>query len=159
MNSDLIDQKKHVTDIVHYLLNGPDDNGFRFDRSIPWRKMMIEVPEAFAYLALYLEKLGQNSGHPVKNWDALEKSFFNANDKDALYRTIKVYIRSHLNTILWNEGHATLHYFSHGYNWRLYTKEERQKMEEEERQRHKSDENPDKDTQFGKWDYDDDLPF
>lgn len=161
MNPELIEQKKHVIDIIYYLLSGPDGADWQFNGGFPTRKMMVEIPEGFAYLALYLEKLGQNPGHPVKNWEALEKSFFNANHKDALYRTIKIYIRSHLNTVLWSEGHDALHYFFHGYNWRLYTKEQLQKMEkeEEERQRSKSDDSPDDETQFGKWDYDDDLPF
>jgi hypothetical protein len=149
MNTELKHQKKHVTDIVHYLLDGPENANWQWNGKYPTRKLMIEIPEAFAYLAFYLEKLAQNPGSPVKGWEQLEKSFFNARSNDAVYRSIKQHIKNNIHPLLWNEYHDTFHLFFHGYDWRLLTEEERKKEEENK---------PD-DSQFGKWDYDDDLPF
>ena len=155
MDTKLIEQKKHVTDIVHYLLDGLEEENWQINGNFPTRKLLIEIPEAFAYLTLYREKLAQNPGHPVKKWTQLEKSFFDACLDDDVYRSIQHDIRTHLNTMLWEEGHYTLHYFFHGHDWRLYT--------EEERQRRKDAEDPDEpendQSRFGKWDNDDNLPF
>lgn len=120
IDKNLSEQVRTVTDKIHELLDGPDGNG-QLDDTYETEQIVLTVPKGFTYQALYLEKLKQAKGKPVKNWPLYEEAWsYGSKAKTVFDRNVRKYIRHHLTHMLYNELHAELHFLCHGENEGLY---------------------------------------
>ncbi|MBV1928405.1 MAG: hypothetical protein KUG81_02720 [Gammaproteobacteria bacterium] len=92
-----------VADKTHYLLGDPYD---QINGNIETEKVVLEIPKAFAHLALYLELLSNADGKTVSIWHHHQECF------KRKYKYQRGAMRCYLERLIDQAMHEELHQLS-----------------------------------------------
>ena len=112
---------KHVTDMVHDLLNGADDGIIRGDRNRDTMRVCFDIPKAWILFAAWqaLTYRNEDTGR-LEHW-AVEQHDL---DNEEVWNFMRRHVRPYLHRLLDNEMHAQLHYVCQGMDGMFWTGED-----------------------------------
>lgn len=112
---------KHVTDMVHDLLNGADGGIIGGDRDRDTMRVCFDIPKAWILFAAWktMTRRDADTGK-LEHW-AVEQHDL---DDEAVWDFMRRQVRPYLYRLLDNELHASLHHVCHGMDGMFWTGED-----------------------------------
>lgn len=112
---------KHVTDMVHDLLNGADDGIILGDRDRDTMRVCLDIPKAWILFAAWqaLTYRDTDTGK-LEHWGVERHDL----DDEEVWNFMRRRVRPYLYRLLDNDMHTQLHYVCHGMAGMFWTGED-----------------------------------